>query len=328
MSRIGFVILTHSKPHQIKRLVTRLNTMFDAPPIVIHHDFGKCPLPGGFLPPNVSFVLPHLETGWGKFSIVEATVRGFAQMYRQPDSPDWCVLLSGACYPIKTAARIWHDLTTNGYDAYIQFSRIDREAMRTLSPHPPDPLDNLSLDWHRERYQRYCVKRVSYLSADKHLRPRMRFVRLPDVLGKRLLPFSENFPCYAGGQWFTVNRRAAEYLISFQRTPANRALVNHYRDVSGNTGNLAPEESYFQTVFCNAASLKVSYYNLRYLDWTEHWAKRTGHPKLLTLDDLDALEASPTHFARKIDLDTDADLLDALDCIIDARTESYKKVSA
>ena len=56
---LGFVILTHDNPPQILRLINRLVSMFDNPPIVCHHDFSKCDLDTNLFPPNVSFVLPH-----------------------------------------------------------------------------------------------------------------------------------------------------------------------------------------------------------------------------------------------------------------------------
>jgi hypothetical protein len=110
-STIGIVLITHQKPDQIIRLVTRLNSMFGEPAIVCHHDFSKCALPLSAFPGNVSFVRPHLPTRWGDFSLVEATVRALQQMYLAPAAPDWVVLLSGADYPIKPAAKILHDLS-------------------------------------------------------------------------------------------------------------------------------------------------------------------------------------------------------------------------
>ena len=300
MSRIGFVLLTHSKPHQIQRLVTRLNTMFDMPPIVIHHDFGKCPLPDDLLPPNVSFVRPPTETGWGDFSLVEATLRGLTQMYARPDSPEWCVLLSGSCYPTKPAAQILDDLTAGGFDVHIDAQRIGREFRPT--------------EWHREYYRRHCLSYFEVPSVDKRLRPRPRRFFLPDALSRRLGPFHDGLKSFGGSQWFSLSRRAAAYLAEFQATPAAAALKKHYR-----TRPFA-DEAYFQTALCNAPDLTLNFHNWLYLEWPEG----SFHPKLLTLEDLPALEASPTHFARKFDLDSHGDLMDALDRVIDGQPAVLK----
>ncbi len=293
MSRIGFVLLTHANPPQMLRLVRRLNSMFDHPPIVCHHDFGKCPLPEGFLPENVEFVLPYLSTGWAKYSVVKATVIALSQMYRRADSPDWCVILSGACYPIKLAAQILANLSAGEYDAHFEVKDLNQEA--------------LSTNLHKLYFTRYCVKKIPYPSVDKSLRLKTRYIPLPHFIGSHFLPFHAGLRCYAGSQWFSVNRRAAAYIAEFQKTPDAAALAKHYETM------LFSEESYFQTIVCNAPGLKVHDDNLMYLDWQEGEA----HPKLLTLEDLEALKASPKHFARKFDMSHDADLMDALDQIID-----------
>ena len=42
MPPIGFVVLTHSNPPQITRLIRCLNALYSSPPIVLHHDFSQC----------------------------------------------------------------------------------------------------------------------------------------------------------------------------------------------------------------------------------------------------------------------------------------------
>jgi len=63
--KIGFAVLSHNEPEQVLRLVRGLNAMFGAPPIVCHHDFGKCSLDETVFPSNVRFVHPHFVTRWG-----------------------------------------------------------------------------------------------------------------------------------------------------------------------------------------------------------------------------------------------------------------------
>lgn len=304
MNQIGFVLLTHANPPQIKRLVSRLNTMFDAPPIVIHHDFGKCPLPEEFLPSNVSFVRPHFQTGWAAFSVVLANLRGLELLFARPDAPEWAVVLSGTHYPTKPAARIVQELIEGGFDAHIDARPIGREYQQT--------------NWHRMYYQRHCVKHFTFASFDKRLRPKTRTLSLPRRLGDRLLPFHAGLRPFGGSQWFSISRRAAEYMAAFQATPNAAALARHYRNIPFS------EEAYFQTALCNNSELKLNLNNWLYLDWSEE----KFHPKTLTLADLPALQSSSTHFARKFDPDQSAALLDALDEIIDRDTESSIRAQA
>ncbi len=105
-SSIGFVLLTHRNPEQIHRLIDHLNKMFNYPTIVCHHDFSKCDLSVDNLPKNISFARPNIQTRWGDFSLVEATIQAIKLMYESANCPDWFILLSGSDYPIKTAKEI------------------------------------------------------------------------------------------------------------------------------------------------------------------------------------------------------------------------------
>jgi Core-2/I-Branching enzyme len=288
--RIGFILLTHTKPEQIRRLVHRLNGMFDQPPIVCHHDFAKCTLPIEEFPSNVSFVLPHVLTGWAVFPVVEATVRAIRLMYQLPEAPDWFVFLSGADYPIKPAAEIRRELAASPYDAYIEHTLIQANQLENSSQ--------------RECYNRYCVKRWSYPSVTKRLRQTRRILELKHpLLSWPFLPFSTRFRCYSGEFYFCANRRAADYILHFHAT--RRALASHYQSVH------CPEESYFQCILANALHLKLHNDTRRYIDWSAGGS----HPKTLGIEDLPRLLSSAAHFARKFDIDRDARILDELDSI-------------
>ena len=102
---IGFVLLTHNNPRQAHRLVTKLNSMFDDPPIAWHHDFTSCDLPSALITSNILMVTPHIRTEWGKFSLLDAMIMAL-QLLFSSQQPDWFVLLSGSDYPIKSASKI------------------------------------------------------------------------------------------------------------------------------------------------------------------------------------------------------------------------------
>ena len=193
----------------------------------------------------------------------------------------------------KPAAQILANLTAGEYDAHFEIRDLNKNrCLRSFTSLPQSLL---------------CEENPLILPWIKAYALKTRHIPLPHFLGHRLLPFREGLKCYAGSQWFSVNRRAAAHIAEFQKTPDAAALANHYR------GLTYADESYFQTVVCNAPGLKVHDDNLMYLDWQEGEA----HPKLLTREDLEALKASPKHFARKLDMSRDADLMDALDQIID-----------
>ena len=263
---VGFVLLTHARPRMIRRLADRLGQMFGGPPVVCHHDFSKCDLPVEEFPPNVSFVRPHTVTGWGEFATTEATVRAIRQLYEGGSGPDWFVLLSGADYPVKPAASILEDLRSADCDAFIHHEPIRAGAFEN--------------DWQGLCHWRYCAPEPN--------------------------PFTPEFRCFAGSQWFTAGRRAAEHIIAFHEK--NPDTVDRFR------GLKLTEECYFQCVLANEPRLRLRNESLRYTDWSAGGS----HPKTLTTEDLSALLATRAHFARKFDDEVDARVLDELDAIIGA----------
>jgi hypothetical protein len=287
--KLGLVLLTHEKPAQTVRLVNTLDRMFDFPPIALHHDFSQTDLPTDAFRYNVAIVRPHLRTSWGTFSVVEATMRALELMYRSPAPPDWFVLLSGADFPIKPADRIVSDLGASNFDAHIHHERISYK--------------NYERAWQERCFDRYCTLRLPYPSHSKGLGLKTQHIVLRHpLLTSYILPFSSELRCFAGGQWFSANRKAAEYILDFHaRKPA---LARHYRRAVR-----FPEESYFQTILCNAPGLKISNDPRRYLDWSAGGR----HPKTLGIEDLPKILESPAHFARKIDGETNVALVAELE---------------
>lgn len=293
--RLGFVLLTHAETPQLRRLVSTLDRMFDAPPIVCHHDFSKCELPVHGFGPNLSFVRPHEVTGWGRFSIVEATLRGIEALYARPDAPDWFVLLSAADYPVRPAGEIIAELAASPFDAYIEHREIGYENR-------DDPADRLY-------FRRYCTFRY-HLSAPFGGAPSTRFLTLRHPwLTWYFTPFSADFRCFMGGQWFSANGRAAEHLLRFHRE--RHALADHYRRQE-RYRLICPDESYVQTILGNAEQLQVKNDALRCIDWSAGEL----HPRTFTVADLPLITASGAHFARKFDMAADAAVFDRLDEIV------------
>lgn len=298
MSRpIGFVLMVHDRLDQAARLIRRLNLMFGDPPIVCHCDLSKTKNFLADWPRNVALVRPHVVTGWGQFSIVEAALRAIGQLYAGPDPPDWFVLLSGADYPIKPASYILNELRGSPFDAYIKHQLI--------------AYGSLEGPWQKHCHERYCrlfdvVLPVIGRGKDGELRPKWKryyFVEHPRFT-RRFLPFSETLRCYAGEAWFTANRKTAGYLLEFHER--NPSLARHYRKVQ------VADESYINTILANAPGLRLKDDCLRYTDWS----LGENHPKVLKLEDLPRLRASAAHFARKFNSAYDEAILDALDAAV------------
>ncbi|MBD1821101.1 hypothetical protein H6F51_01000 [Cyanobacteria bacterium FACHB-DQ100] len=287
---VGFILLTHAHPNQIRRLVDRLNRLFDQPPIVCHHDFLQCPLSIKSFSSNVSFVDPPMRTRWAEFSAVEATVRAMVQMQHRVDRPQWTILLSGSDYPIKSADQILADLNATEADAHMSAELIQPSNLKSV--------------WHREMHNRYYTRWIPMpKSIADALKLNWQRLRLkPEILMRPFVPYNSKLQCYAGSQWFAANQRAIDYIVNFHYTRPQ--LANHLRWV------MFSEETYFQTIVANALDLKINTNDWRYKDWS----MGGPHPKTLDQSDLPKLQASSAHFARKFT--PDAPVLDDLDRII------------
>jgi len=303
---IGFVLLVNpfNPLAQSARLIRTLNRMFDHPPIACHHDFGKNPQFIENCPANVRLVRPHVNTRWGDFSCVEATIRALRLLYSGAEGPEWFVFLSGSDYPIKSAGKILADLGAVSCDGHIEHSLVSEGSLA----YPPDP-DNLQgwrgEAWLKHCHKTYCSLRVDVPGINRYLRFSKRTFWLEHPFFTRgRLPFTPEFKCYAGEVWFSANHRSARRIIDFYEQ--DRRVTAHYRKT------LVPEESYLQTVLANTPDLKLSRNYLRYVDWS----RGGSNPKVLTMADLPQLMKSGAHFARKFDESVDAAILAELDKLI------------
>jgi hypothetical protein len=291
MSHVGFVLLTHSRPDQIERLVTRLDRSFDRPLIVCHHDHDRQALPVSEALRNVVFVRPHVATRWGTFSVVDALLAALRAFHAHPSAPEWMVFLSGSDYPIKPAGRIVDELVGGAYDAYVGHDLIDPRRF--------------GIAWHELCWRRYCGLRIRVptraASGRLTTRPVTLYSRHTLLLD---MPYSRRFPCHAGEFWFSANRKAVEHLLV--RGFRQRALEARLRSRPN------PDETYASTLLANARDLRLNADCKRYVDWSANTGR---HPKTLTIDDLPSMLASPAHFARKFDPDTGVTVLDELDAL-------------
>lgn len=158
-------------------------------------------------------------------------------------------MLSGADYPIKPANQILDDLVSGSNDVYIYNVLINYDAYKN--------------DWQKLCYERYCHVKFWIPFVNRQLRLTKRLVSLKHpLLTAPSLPFSKKLRCFAGGQWFSANRKTAKYLIEYHRV--NTPLASHYRRLDSFI--MQPEESYYHTILCNAPQLKICNDDYRYID--------------------------------------------------------------
>lgn len=288
--KIGFVVLSHNEPGQLQHLIGTLNAVFGDPPIVCHHDFGKCSLDQAVFPGNVRFIHPHMATNWGHINVPLAALKGFS-ILRNYEQPDWFVLLSASDYPVRRAEAITAELADSDCDAYLDHREIVYRAVP-----PGQTAEDFGFgrpDFIRLAYDRYFsiplfwrprLSKKLLLSGAFPLQKKYVFLRNPFVL--RWLQPDRPARIYAGDFWFQANQRAIDRLLT-DRSVAG--VVRYYR----NRRNV--DEAFFQTILCNQPDLRICKDHKRYEDWS-----RDGkHPKWLEASDVPKMVASGAHFGRK-----------------------------
>ena len=310
---LGFILATHGNPVQVLMLCERLTARFEVPPIVVHHDFGKCPLETGSFPANVTFVPDWSATAWGRWGVVEGVLKALRILYTQHD-PEWFVLLSGSDYPIKTAEQIWSDLRSHDFDAYLDYRRIERCDL-PLPRNGWGDQNFIAPAWVRLAFERYMAIGFGFYKLATRLGWSRKAIYLKsNFFIRRFTPFDGVTACYAGDFWLTANRRAAASLLSEES--GNQRLIAHFKMRPN------PDEGFFHTVLGNDRDLKISSDNKRFSDWVG----MVNHPRELDEADFPTLVASSDHFARKFALDAEA--LQRLDAQVDAAAAASSRANA
>ncbi len=298
---IGFVLVTHNNVAQTAMLCQRLNTMFNHPPIALHHDFDQTPMSLAAIPDNVHVVSDWIKTSWAGAVLVDANLKALRLLVQRAD-PDWVISLSNTCYPIKTAEQIVDTLTRTSADAYLSHELIAYDPVRGRSePDSSRPFDPF---WRSDCLRRYVAvpvaQRIMILLGQKG---RTLYIENPTIT-RWFTPFRNGFQCYAGEAWYALRRPAALTLL--ENTETARRLRKHYHD------RFCPDESYYHTILLNHKKLRIENRCLTYTDWSLGGA----HPKTLGYEDFPALLSSESLFARKFPLD--GSLLQDLDAAVTA----------
>lgn len=283
--KLAHLILAHSNPEQLKRLIGRLvHTDVD---FYIHLDKKTDIAPFLTLAdmPNVHFIQKRIKVYWGDYSIVEATVSGFEEILATGIPYDYIHLMSGQDYPIKSTAHIHGFLAANPGKIFMQYQSVEDE-------------------WH-EAIPRIKKYYLSYLKIPKGTYQIEQL--LNSVLPVRKLP--AGIVAVGRSQWFTASRDSVAYIVEYMR---REKWISRFFKFSW-----AADEMIFQTILYNSPFKdQMVNDNLLYLDWSAG----APSPKMLTIDDLEALTRSDKLFARKFNSDVDSEILDYIDNIATVTT--------
>jgi hypothetical protein len=283
--RIGYILLAHTLPNQVTRLVRRLRS--DDARFFLHVD-KRAPqeISEGILRglDDAADVqpLPRHAIQWGTFSQVAAALEGVRAAIESPEKIDYAILITGQDYPLRS---------TGGIERRL--AQADGRSLLSWWPSEGHYLERVQLwHWHRTILGRH--------------------VRLPNsrIPLKIKRPLPAGLRPFTGWAHWCLSRDALSHVIEF--VDANPDVLRAYSRYAH------PFESFFQTVLLNSplAPMIINEHT-HYVDWSEGRAQ----PRVLTVDDLDRMLASPFLFGRKFDERVDAGVLDALDEDIEAEAE-------
>src|SRR5215470_2934475 len=281
---VAVVVLSHHRPAQVARLVSRLEGGSDVV-VAVHHDPRGEPLR---LRPSssVALVPDPVPCPWGRPGITEAIRRSLGWLQVNVPTLGWALVISGQDYPIRTMTSIEAELDGARCDAFIRHFRLDS-----------DPADDAH-PWQSVTRRRYLYRRRLPGSA--------RSVPLP---WPRRNPFHDGFGLYSGEQWVNLSQRAVQKMLD---SPLADPVLRYMRRAP-----LPDEAAVVTLALSGKPELTVVNDRRRYVRWPGGGAR---HPALLGPEDLPGMRASSAFFARKVDQEVWPEAYDVLDELADRET--------
>jgi hypothetical protein len=288
--RTAYLILAHHQPQHLARLIKALKTPETSFFIHIDRKSDEKPFRAALgQNDQVNFIDRRVKVNWGGFSQVRATLALLTAALKAELQFHRFCLLSGADFPIKSK-----DYIRQALDSSQEFMRIDRRL---------GPKDHHS----------HCGNVRAYWFMDT---PALVKDRLSGRIKRR--PY-EGITLYHGAQWWALTRNCVDYILQF--------LAGHPEYLSYFKYALCPDEIFFQSIVKHspfaaqitddferaddlAAYFRSNQHGAHYIDWN---AKVQKLPKVLELEDFDALRTSGALFARKCDEQISATLIETLE---------------
>lgn len=273
--RIAHLILTHKSPSQLERLINAL----EHPKFYffIHIDKKTNIEPFQYLAqrPNVYFINNRTKIYWAGYGTIQATINGFEEI--RPSSFDYINVISGQDFPIKSPDYIYNYFNQNKGKEFITCQSID------------------DVNWNvGDRVRKYHL--INWRIPGKFRLERIVNSFLP------LRKYPIDHQIVGRANWFTLSNKAFIYILDFIRQ--HPKIVRYYKYCWG------ADEFMFSTILYNSDFREHIVDNLVYVDWPE---LHSGHPKILEKNDYKNLTESDKLFARKIDIDKDAEIVAMLE---------------
>jgi Core-2/I-Branching enzyme len=240
--KIAYLILAHTNPRHLKRMVETLSC--DDCAFFIHID-KKVDIREfkDISQPNVIFVKDRLTIYWAEYSLVQATLNLVHEALSSILKPDYLVLLSGSDFPLQTKEYIHAFFDKCRGNEFIGIVRI---------PNSDGGID---------------LSHINVLRIPA-TRPLLRLVvRGLAKCGLARLDYRKELrgmEAFGGSQWWALTSEACRYVLEFSE--ANPEICRFFAKTS------APDETFFHTILGNSKLRTRIRRNVMYEDW------RAGSP--------------------------------------------------
>jgi hypothetical protein len=309
---INYIILAHTKPQQVARMLERLATRDTHFYIHIDKDVDIRPFRKELAHIADTFFLTgdqRVSSIWADIGIVQATLYCLKQIVAD-NRKGYCVLMSGQDYPIKSTTYIDAFFTRQyginfiegfpilPYDNIEQCSRRINRYKINLSSTREDYLMFPSI-YDGEFYKKKNFKELLMVAKRKNIGSCLAI--LPKTLIKRRFP--SYIQPFKGSQWWALPIETIHLVDDFmQQHPGYLRYHRH---------TFAPDEIFFQSIVYSMFNKERIREHVTYANWK---LNKTGP---LLLKEMNYAEIANTDgtklFARKFDVDVDSKILDLID---------------
>jgi len=237
---------------------------------------------------RVKFFCQKYKVNWGGLNHLRS-ILFLAKKALENKENFYFHLISGQDYPIQTCEKFKRFFSNNREKNFLNYFNVPFEGWGTNGG-----LDRLEYYNFYDFFDAKKIKQSLWIIRIQKVQQRIGLKRgLPKTLSN----------LYGGSTWWSLNRQALEYCITFSLK--NKAFLNRFKYT------FCSEEFYFQTILLNS-DLKdtISQNTLRFINWKKnHWKK----PSILIQDDFAELVKSEAFFARKFEYPDSLEILDSIE---------------
>lgn len=295
--KIAYLIMAHENPQLLQRTIRTLSYGDSECAFFIHLD-RKTPFEpfSSVCGQNVHFLEERLPVYWGEVSQVEAILSLVREAMASPNRYDYCVLITGSCYPLRTGRYIASFLEMNRGVEYMDILK---------APSPGKPIARFNT--------------IRYPSTQPVRRFLFRALAKVGLAERNHRKYFGGLEAYSGDGAWALTRDACQYVLDFES--ANPHLQKYFQRT------FAPDEAFVHTILGNSKFRNRIRRNLVYAIWP---GPTNGHPALITQEHVLRFEAQgqvsgnrmygpgELVFARKFN-DRNLDVVASVDAMIERK---------